>query len=90
MVLAVLSLGGGYLFRCPAFPGATVSRSRKRQHDQTLVAISVAAGVLGILLAWLMYVAKPGLADSLANGCGRSTRWSTTSTSWMRFTMRRS
>ena len=28
--------------------------------------ISVAAGVAGIAVAWLMYIARPGMADSLA------------------------
>jgi NADH-quinone oxidoreductase subunit L len=63
-ILALLSLGGGYLdvpqFLAPLFghPHA--------EHDQTLVAISVAAGVIGIALAYLFYVVKPGLADGLA------------------------
>jgi NADH-quinone oxidoreductase subunit L len=30
------------------------------------MAISTLAGVTGIFLAWLMYVARPGMADSLA------------------------
>jgi NADH-quinone oxidoreductase subunit L len=34
--------------------------------NQTLMLISVAAGFAGIALAWLMYVARPGMADSLA------------------------
>jgi NADH-quinone oxidoreductase subunit L len=64
MVLAVLSLAGGYLFPIPKilehlFPLA------EEAHDATLVAISVAAGLTGIFLAWLMYVAKPSLAASL-------------------------
>jgi NADH-quinone oxidoreductase subunit L len=32
-----------------------------------LMYISIAFGFLGIALAWLMYVAKPGLPDTLAN-----------------------
>ena len=32
--------------------------------------ISVAAGVVGILLAWFVYIAKPAMADSLASGFG--------------------
>jgi NADH-quinone oxidoreductase subunit L len=64
-VLALLSLAGGYInvphWLEPIFP---VSHAG---HDFTLVAISVGAGLTGIFLAWLFYVAKPGLADSLAN-----------------------
>src|SRR4029077_13357488 len=36
----------------------------------SLVAISVAAGLIGIALAWLMYIAKPALADSVASRFG--------------------
>src|SRR5262249_20663911 len=39
-------------------------------HDVTLVIISVIAGLSGIALAWLLYVARPGLADSIAQGLG--------------------
>jgi NADH-quinone oxidoreductase subunit L len=64
MVLAALSLGGGYLnvphYLEPLFGGA------HGEHDQALVAISVAAGVAGIALAWLFYVISPGLADGVA------------------------
>ena len=42
----------------------------EEHHDVTLMAISTGAGVLGILLAYVMYVVKPGMADSLANGLG--------------------
>jgi NADH-quinone oxidoreductase subunit L len=67
-VLAALSLGGGYFdiphFLEPVFP------VEHGAHDMTLVAISVGAGLLGIAIAWLLYVAKPGMADSIANGLG--------------------
>jgi NADH-quinone oxidoreductase subunit L len=63
-ILAVLSLVGGYInvphFLEEMFPAA------HEAHDMTLVAISVIAGFAGIGLAWLMYVARPGLADSIA------------------------
>jgi len=42
------------------------------RHNESLVVISVAAGLAGIFLAWLFYVARPGLADALAGtsaGC---------------------
>jgi NADH-quinone oxidoreductase subunit L len=38
----------------------------EQPEDITLAAVSVAAGVIGIALAWLMYVARPAMADSLA------------------------
>ena len=34
--------------------------------DPALMTISTLAGLAGIFLAWLMYVARPGMADSLA------------------------
>ncbi|MGH9674769.1 MAG: NADH-quinone oxidoreductase subunit L, partial [Bryobacteraceae bacterium] len=66
--LAALSLGGGYFhvsrYLEPIFgPG-------EAEHPASLVAISVAAGAAGIALAWLMYVARPGLADSIAQSAG--------------------
>jgi NADH-quinone oxidoreductase subunit L len=59
VILALLSLGGGYFLR-ESFPlwGAVES--------PTLIAISVAAGLIGIALAALMYLFKPGLADAFA------------------------
>jgi len=67
VALALLSIAGGFLFKIPAFLG-TVFPSRSVDEDLTLMAISTAAGVLGIFLAWLMYVARPGMADALAGG----------------------
>jgi NADH-quinone oxidoreductase subunit L len=64
MILALLSLAGGFFnvpqFLAPLFPRA------ETHHDQMLVAFSVAAGLAGIFIAWLLYVARPALADSLA------------------------
>jgi len=68
VALALLSLGGGYFdvprYLAPLFPIA------ETHHDQMLVAISVAAGLAGIGLAYLFYVARPGLADSLVSALG--------------------
>jgi NADH-quinone oxidoreductase subunit L len=72
-VLAVLSLAGGYIniphWLEPMFPAA------EGGHDQMLVYISVAAGLGGIGLAWLFYVARPGLADSIARAFPRAYEW---------------
>jgi NADH-quinone oxidoreductase subunit L len=67
-VLALLSLVGGFI-RIPAwlehfFPAA------EAPEELSLVAISVAAGVIGIFVAYVMYVAKPALADSIASRAG--------------------
>jgi NADH-quinone oxidoreductase subunit L len=64
-LLALLSLGGGYFFRVPEFLGAFF-HATELPEDFSLVAISVAAGLIGIAAAWLMYMVKPGMADSFA------------------------
>jgi NADH-quinone oxidoreductase subunit L len=65
VVLAALSLAGGYLFKVPQFL-STVFPPMEEAEDMTLVVISVAAGFAGIFLAWLMYIAQPRLAGSLS------------------------
>ncbi|MFB3777971.1 MAG: NADH-quinone oxidoreductase subunit L [Bryobacteraceae bacterium] len=66
--LALLSLGGGYFnvprWLEPMFPLAGEG------HDALLVYISVAAGLGGIALAYVFYVARPGTADRLAGRLG--------------------
>jgi NADH-quinone oxidoreductase subunit L len=64
-ILALLSLAGGLLFKVPQFL-APLFPAMEAPENPALMAISVAAGVVGIALAWLMYVAKPGTADSFA------------------------
>src|SRR6202011_2102257 len=65
IALAALSVGGGFInvprWLEPMFPEKGASG------NESLVYISVAAGVLGILVAYIFYIAKPGLPDSLAN-----------------------
>jgi NADH-quinone oxidoreductase subunit L len=65
LLLAILSLVGGKIpvpeFLAPVFGGGHV------EHDETLVIISVAAGLIGIGTAWLFYVAKPGLSDRITD-----------------------
>jgi NADH-quinone oxidoreductase subunit L len=65
VVLAVLSLAGGYIFRVPEFLGTFFPTITEVPEDATLVAVAIAWGLAGIGLAWLMYVAKPTLADSV-------------------------
>jgi NADH-quinone oxidoreductase subunit L len=63
-VLAVLSAGGGFIkiprWLEPMFP------EKAEAGGEWLMVVSVAAGVIGIGLAYLFYVAKPSLADSFA------------------------
>jgi NADH-quinone oxidoreductase subunit L len=64
-VLALLSVGGGFLFKVPEFLG-TVFPAVEVPEDIGLMVISTSAGILGIFFAWLMYVARPGMADAFA------------------------
>ena len=52
------------LLRRAALARAAVPASRGG-HDAVLVYISVAAGLAGIALAYLFYIARPGLADAV-------------------------
>jgi NADH-quinone oxidoreductase subunit L len=67
-ILAVLSLAGGYFnvprWLEPLFPAA------EAHHPQALVFISVAAGLAGIGVAYILYVARPGLAETVAQSFG--------------------
>jgi NADH-quinone oxidoreductase subunit L len=68
VALAALSLFGGFInvprWLEPVFPRHELAE------NETLVYISVAAGLAGIALAWLFYIARPGLADALADRAG--------------------
>jgi NADH-quinone oxidoreductase subunit L len=62
MVLAVLSLGGGFI----NVPHWLEPMFGEKPENETLAWISAGVGVAGILLAYLFYVVKRGLADSFA------------------------
>ena len=68
VALAALSLGGGYFdvphWLEPLFP------SIEEAHQNWLVYISVAAGLAGIALAYLFYIARPSLAGAVAGRLG--------------------
>src|SRR5438105_6325730 len=68
-ILAALSSAGWFLFRIPVFL-KTIFESAEEAENITLVVVSVAAGVIGIGFAYVMYVLRPGLADSVARGFG--------------------
>ncbi|MFZ5927458.1 MAG: NADH-quinone oxidoreductase subunit L [Acidobacteriota bacterium] len=67
-VLALLSLAGGY-FNVPHYLSPVLGGGHA-PHDETLVAVSVAAGLLGIGLAWLFYVAAPSLPERISSALG--------------------
>jgi NADH-quinone oxidoreductase subunit L len=66
--LALLSLGGGFLnvpqWLEPLFPRAGEGG------NQTLMFLSVAAGLSGIALAYIFYMLRPALPDAVANRLG--------------------
>jgi NADH-quinone oxidoreductase subunit L len=63
VILALLSLGGGYFLRESVHTWGA-------EESPTLMVISVAAGLIGIALATLMYLFKPGMADAFAGRVG--------------------
>jgi NADH-quinone oxidoreductase subunit L len=67
MILAVLSLLGGFInipgWLSPAYPLA-------EHENTTAMVISATFGMLGILVAYFLYVARPALAESLKNSAG--------------------
>src|SRR5579884_2313601 len=66
IVLAVLSLGGGWInvphWLEPMFP------TSKEASVDWLMYVASFAGLFGILLAWFLYVARPALPASIAAG----------------------
>ncbi len=67
IVLAVLAAGGGFIdipkFLSPGFPMA--------EHENvTAMVISASFGILGILVAFYLYVLQPRMAESLKNAAG--------------------
>ncbi len=68
VLLALLSLGGGFLdvphFLEPVFSGA------ESHHESALVIFSIAAGLIGTAIAYLLYVSRPGLADAFTAKVG--------------------
>jgi NADH-quinone oxidoreductase subunit L len=66
MILAVLSLAGGFI----NVPHILEPMFAEKAENQTLAWLSAAVGIVGILLAYVFYVAKRGLADSFAKAAG--------------------
>ena len=65
VVLGALSLAGGKLFNVPEFLSPLFPLAEEG-HDIGPMLVSVAFGLGGIALAYLFYVARPGLPDTLA------------------------
>ena len=64
VILAILSVAGGYLFHVPQYLNNMFPLGEERE-DFVLMAISVAAGLAGILIAYVRYVLRPQSSWSL-------------------------
>jgi NADH-quinone oxidoreductase subunit L len=64
-ILAILSLGGGLMFNVPEYL-KEIFPAVHEGHNPMLEYIAIAAGLVGIGLAYLIYMVKPGMADSIA------------------------
>src|SRR5579885_1325690 len=68
-VLAVGSLAAGFV-NVPQFLAPVLPAAEEGPGDTWLVYVSVTAGLIGIALAYLFYVARPALADAVAGALG--------------------
>jgi len=66
MILALLSLGGGFI----NIPHWLEPMFKEGPENETLAWLSAVVGLGGIGLAYIFYVAAPGLADSVAKSAG--------------------
>jgi NADH-quinone oxidoreductase subunit L len=66
MVLAFLSIAGGLLFKIPTFLEPLFG-AEKGEENMTLVAVSSAAGLVGIAIAYWMYVVRPTIPEAIAS-----------------------
>jgi NADH-quinone oxidoreductase subunit L len=69
-VLAVLSLLGGVLFNIPHFLEPVMGSAGHGEHNMMLEIIGSAAGLIGIGIAWFLYIANPGLPDRITASLG--------------------
>ncbi len=67
IVLAILAAGGGFI-NVPAWLSPQLPMHG--QENGTAMAISAAFGIIGIIVAWFLYVARPSLAESARNALG--------------------
>jgi NADH-quinone oxidoreductase subunit L len=66
MILAVLSLAGGFI----NVPHILEPMFAEKAENQVLAWLSAGVGILGILLAYVFYVARRGLPESFAKSMG--------------------
>ena len=69
-VLAALSIAGGYLFDIPHFLAPVLPHVEHIEHEAWLEIVGSGAGILGILIAYLMYIVNPAMPDSITAKLG--------------------
>ena len=74
-VLAVLSAAGGYFIRIPEYLKPIFRIPEEVPGNEWTVYVSIAAGLLGIALAYVFYVLSPGIPDSLVRTFSIPYRW---------------
>ena len=70
VVLAVLSLGGGFMFNVPKILAPMFPLPEEAANEGMLMGISVAAGLLGIGISYYMYVVNKELPGKIAGALG--------------------
>jgi NADH-quinone oxidoreductase subunit L len=70
IILAVLSLGGGFFFNVPKILSGMFPIAEPGADEFTLTAISVAFGLAGIALSYFMYVMNPAVPERIASSMG--------------------
>lgn len=70
MILALLSIVGGYFFNVPEILGKMFQIEKEAAGSEMLMYISVAAGLVGIAAAYFFYVVSPGLPAQVAKAAG--------------------
>ncbi len=70
VILAALSLAGGFLFNVPEILGKMFQVEAEGAEAATLTYISVAFGLAGIGLAYFLYVVNSALPDKIASSLG--------------------
>ena len=74
-VLAVLSMIGGYAFNIPKYLEPLFKPHEEAPGTEWTMYVSIAAGLIGIGLAYVFYVLSPGIPDSLARTFSVPYRW---------------
>lgn len=70
VVLAALSLGGGYFINVPKILEGMFPLAEEVPGESMLMGISIASGLLGILISYYLYVVNPKLPQQITDSLG--------------------